>query len=212
MRTVLSVNLIFSLRHALRRTGTGREKDKARTAGAGKRRRDCRHDLRPAGGGVGGRAGAHRGGHAAHAGFFRGRGLRASTGGGGDSVHAVEPERVFASFRQHVLRAGTRLQGGQRHLQESLGVVAKLDRVVGRSWAALQRARMPALPPEGWPRPAADARRARRDDVPAPLDTAANRSRTNGLARAPAGRHSGTHLRRPAPELLDPWRAGPKAR
>ena len=172
---------------------------------------DCRHPCRgrcrsrPAGGGAGGRAGAHRGGNAAHPGFLQARALRTPAGGRCDGVQAPEPGLVLASLRQHALQARARLPRRQRHLQEDLGVVAELDHVVGRARAALQRARLPALPPQGRPRPPADRRPARRDDADAALHPAADRGRARGPARTPAERHGPrAHLRRAASELLDP--------
>ena len=75
--------------------------------------------------------------------------VRGAARRGGDLGRAGRRQRLLALVGQHVLRARARLQGRQRLLPQALGDGAVLDAGVGRARAALQRARLPVLPPEG---------------------------------------------------------------
>ena len=67
--------------------------------------------------------------------------------------------------------------------------------LVGRPRPAVQRPRLPALPPEGRPRPSAGPGRAGGIDVSPALDPGANSGSRSGPWGKPAGRCCRTHLR-----------------
>src|SRR3546814_3202532 len=76
------------------------------------------------------------------------------------------------------LQARARLQDRQRPVSPPLGDVAVVHHLGRRPWAAVQRALLPALPPEGRPRPSSDlGRRLGGVHVPAPQHSAAERCR-----------------------------------
>src|SRR3546814_10594862 len=58
-------------------------------------------------------------------------------------------QRLLAQLRQHELQARARLQDRQRPVSPPLGDVAVVHHLGRRPWAAVQRALLPALPPEG---------------------------------------------------------------
>ncbi len=90
--------------------------------------------------------------------------------------------------------ARTGLQARQRALSQNVGVLAVLDAGVGRARAALQRALLPALPPEGRARaPALATGDADRRPAAAPVRPAAHR-------RGPAPRLAATSRRLRIPE------------
>src|SRR3546814_18736522 len=75
--------------------------------------------------------------------------------------------------------------------------VCSSDLLGRRPWAAVQRALLPALPPEGRPRPSSDlGRRLGGVHVPAPQHSAAERCRARVAGERTGQRHSRADLRR----------------
>ena len=124
-----------------------------------------------------GRGHARRGNHRARHGLQRGRTVRGQSRRGRHRARAADGRRVQPVAAQSDLRAGTRLQGRRRAVPQDLDLRARLDAGQRRARAALQRAGLPALPPQGRARP--PARRGERDQP--------RRAR----------RHSGTRRRAP---------------
>ena len=121
------------------------------------------------------------------------------SGGSATNRGAVEPQRLLAALGQSELRGARRLLRRQRPVPAQLGDRAGIDPGRRRPGAAVQRPRLPGLPPQGRPRPpAGGAGRLRGLDVPAPVDPARERGRARA-AREPSGeRHRRADLRRPA--------------
>ena len=134
--------------------------------------------------------------------LLQGRAVRAAAGRRGDVEEARQPGRLLAVLGQPHLRAGRHVQARQRAVPQALGVVAVLDAGLRRARAAVQRARLPELPPEGRARPSA-GRQCRRDvDVPA-AGPRGQRRRTNA-PRSPAdGMRSTFRTRSMAAQLQD---------
>ena len=132
--------------------------------GRRRRRRRARGDPAHAGGGGAGRGGDGAGDRLLDA----PEPFEARPGGAATAARPPDANAFSHVERQHVVRARARLQGRQRPLPQALGDGAGLDAGVGRARAALQRALVPVLPPEGRPRAPADrAGRPGGRDVPA---------------------------------------------
>ena len=118
-------------------------------------------------------------------GFLRGGAVGEPVRRLGDLSRRREPQRFLAALGQSELRAARRLLRRQRPVPAQLGHRAGIDPGRRRSGAAVQRARLPGLPPQGRARPpAGGAGRLRGLDVPAPVDPARERDRARRCSRA----------------------------
>ena len=137
--------------------------------------------------------------------------FEARPGGAATATKPPDANAFSHVERQHVVRARARLQGRQRPVPQALGDGAGLDPGVGRARAALQRARVPVLPPEGRPRAPADrAGRPGGRDVPAAVGAGGARRGGGDLRRHRGlpGDAAGADLWRAAAELRGAGAAG----
>ena len=114
--------------------------------------------------------------HGADDRLLQAREFRASQGGAGTVTKRRQPRHLLVLGGQSDLRAGRAVQARQCAVPQALGVVAGLDRGVGRARAAVQCARLPELPPQG---------RARASAVRQPAE---QRSRCSSGSRCRRGR------------------------